>query len=539
MPIAQQLPIDTNASALDMAEAIFGRGVAITSASYTGANHASGIYTDGDDAAPGITPSDSGVILSTGKATDITNSSGTTNTNTSSGKTTNNNTAGDSDLNAISGQTTFDAAVLEAEFVPEGSTLTMQVVFSSEEYLEYVNSGFNDAVGIWVNGVQAVLTVGDGNITINNINDETNSNLYVDNAQSDDTYNTEMDGFTVTLTLKAPVNPGEANTIKIGIADGGDRSYDSNLLIAGESVQTALIAEDDDATIKVGQTKEIDVLSNDASSAGGTLTITAINGQPVGVGSTVTLPTGETILVTADGLTLTSSNDDPDTTSAFSYEVTDGDGNTDVAFVNVTTVPCFVAGTLIETDEGIRPVECVRPGMRIQTMDHGAQIVRWVGHAERRAFGRDAPIRVSRNTFGKHGPIELSPNHRILIADPRAALYFDTSEVLIAAKFLLNVPGVSLHEDGSAVRYVHLLFDKHEIIETHGLASESYHPASASHCAFDPQKAELTRLFPQMDCGGPSAFSPAARPVAKRYEAQLLIGPMASLDLRQPAPISA
>ena len=95
----------------------------------------------------------------------------------------------------------------------------MQISFSSEEYLEYVGTGFNDAVGVWVNGVKATLTVGTGDISINNINPGSNGNLYVDNAN--DGFNTEMDGFTVTLTLKAPVNAGQVNTIKIGIADGG------------------------------------------------------------------------------------------------------------------------------------------------------------------------------------------------------------------------------------------------------------------------------------------------------------------------------
>ena len=234
MATASELPIDTAVSAMDMADAMFGTGITVTDAGYQGAGHASGLYSQGDSTAPGVTPSDSGVILSTGRASDITNASG--DANTSSGTSTANFTSGDAGLSAISGQATFDAAVFEAEFVPEGSTLTMQVVFSSEEYLEYVGSGFNDAVGVWVNGVQAELTVGSGDITINNINDESNSNLYLDNPASGETYNTEMDGLTVTLTLKAPVIPGEANSIRIGIADGGDRIYDSNLLIAGNSV---------------------------------------------------------------------------------------------------------------------------------------------------------------------------------------------------------------------------------------------------------------------------------------------------------------
>ncbi|MGX9356254.1 choice-of-anchor L domain-containing protein [Roseobacteraceae bacterium S113] len=526
MPLAEELPIDTDASALDMANAMFGNGISIQTASYTGAGSASGIYSNGDEAAPDITPSDTGVILSTGNATSITNSSGSENTNTSAGTSTSHGTSGDADLTEIAGQQTFDAAVFEASFVPEGSTLTMQVTFSSEEYLEYVNSGFNDAVGIWVNGEQAELTVGDGDITINNINDESNSNLYVDNAASDDTYNTEMDGFTVTLTLKAPVEPGQVNTIKIGIADGGDSAYDSNLLIAGNSVQTALVAEDDDITLEGGGSQEFDILANDSSADGSTLTITAINGVPVSVGDTITLSTGEVIELTDSGMVLASSELDGSgetITNTFTYEVTDEDGNTDVAFVNLTTVPCFVAGTLVETEYGLMPVEAVAPGMRIKTRDHGAQEVRWVGIAPRRALGADAPVLLEQGTFGANRALALSPNHRVLISDPRSALYFDTNEVLIAAKFLVGLPGVSRVNNGQALRYVHLLFDRHEVIETHGVTSESFHPAAQGLAGFSEQHAELARLFPSLEVGGPKAFGPTARPVVKSHEARLVV----------------
>ena len=71
-------------------------------------------------------------------------------------------------------------------------------------------------MGLWVNGQKAHLTVGDGDISINNINPKSNGNLYVDNAK--DQFNTKMDGFTVTLTLKAPVKAG---SIKAGDDQGG------------------------------------------------------------------------------------------------------------------------------------------------------------------------------------------------------------------------------------------------------------------------------------------------------------------------------
>ena len=48
--------ISTNASALAMAQEIFGTGVTVVGATYTGDNRSSGIYTQGDSQAPGVTP---------------------------------------------------------------------------------------------------------------------------------------------------------------------------------------------------------------------------------------------------------------------------------------------------------------------------------------------------------------------------------------------------------------------------------------------------------------------------------------------------
>jgi hypothetical protein len=520
MPTASELPIDTSADATQMADAMFGSGINIVSANYTGMGHASGIYSGGDTHAPDITPSDTGVILSTGRATDVTNSSG--DVNVTAGKTTVNNTAGDAELSAISGQATYDAAILEAEFIPDGSTLTMQVVFSSEEYLEYVDSGFNDAVGIWVNGQPAQLTVGTGDITINNINDQDNSNLYIDNAQSDDNYNTEMDGFTVTLTLKAPVNPGQVNTIKIGIADGGDRAYDSNLMIAGDSVQTALVAGDDEITVPLGNEVTVDLLANDSSSVGGELQITHINGQPVSLGDTVTLATGEEIEITDAGLVLASAGTELGS-NTFTYTVEDADGNTDVAFVNLETVtPCFLRGTQIRTARGPIPVEALEKGDLVMTKDHGAQPLLWVGRSRRRALGMDAPVRFDPGAFGDHGATAMSANHRLLVRSALAGMHFAEPEVLIRAKDLTHLPGVRLCETGQMIEYYHLLFERHEIVYGDDLPSESFQPGPLALRGFeDGARAELLRLKPEfMHCDEDALQS--ARVSLRSKEAQLL-----------------
>jgi len=524
MATASELKIDVGATATDMAEAMFGDGIKIVSASYTGADAASGIYTGADQTMPGVAPSDSGVILSTGSATDITNDSG--DVNTINGTTTDFGLAGDSDLDQMVGAKTHDAAVFEAQFVPQGDTLTMQVTFSSEEYLEYVNSGFNDAVGIWVNGEKAQLTVGDGNITIDNINDVSNSNLYIDNPSSADVLNTEMDGVTVRLTLKAPVKPGEINTIKIAIADTGDGAYDSNLMIAGDSIQTSLIAGDDVVDLAGQKETTVDVLKNDSSSVGGKLTITHINGVEVFAGDEVDLGSGEVVRLNADG-TLTLLSDGEGEENAFSYTVKDGAGNTDSAFVKMTsTVPCFVAGTLVDTPRGAIPVEVLRPGDPVLTREGEVAILRWVGIAVRRAEGRDAPVRIGAGLFGAMRDVLVSPQHRVLVTGPRAELLFGESEVLVRARDLVDGCRVTWTEDGLPLRYVHLLFDRHEVVTTSGLASESYQPGSRTLSAFDHDaREELFRLFPELASIGAAGWGQSARLTLKSAEARVLLSP--------------
>ena len=357
MATATELPINTKATAMQMAEEIFGNGVTVNSAAYYGDAKSSGIYTDGYATSPGVMPGDTGVILSTGKATDFTNSSGTSNTNISAS--TGTDTSGvnnNADFNALAGASTYDAAYMVVNFTPLGDFITIDFVLSSEEYPEYINSAYNDVIGVWVNGVQAQVTVGNGSASIGNINGGATGNIYHDNTA--DQFNTEMDGFTVTLTFVAPVNPGVPNTLKIGVADVGDAGYDTNLLIAGGSVQSTIVAQDDTVSMQLNGEKTVDVLDND-SSTGGTLTITHINGQPVTAGSTVTLGSGQQVTLNPDG-TFTVLGDNQAETVYFNYSVEDEVGNTDTAMVKVVQVPCFTGGTMIATPFGEMPVELSR-----------------------------------------------------------------------------------------------------------------------------------------------------------------------------------
>jgi len=109
MVAASELSYNTGASATQMAQTIFGDGVTVVNASYSGSSYSSATYSGGDSIAPGVTPGDTGVILSTGAATWFTNSYGQSNQSTSTGYNSG-GANGQSDFNAIAGAQTYDAS---------------------------------------------------------------------------------------------------------------------------------------------------------------------------------------------------------------------------------------------------------------------------------------------------------------------------------------------------------------------------------------------------------------------------------------------
>lgn len=523
MATASEINLNQNASAFQMAQAIFGDGVQVTGANYSGSSYSSAIYSGGDSITPGVTPGDTGVILSTGSVDYFTRPSGDPNkaSNISVNSGGQNNRA---DFNAIAGARTYDASFLDVSFIPDTDVMTIQFVFSSDEYPEYSNSIYNDVVGVWSNGTHIPLSVTSSAAAVTQINQTENINLYNDNTGDD--YNTEMDGFTVTMTLTIPVNAGVVNTLRVGIADTSDSSYDSNLLIAGNSIQTDLVAQQDDITLQEGGTGTLDVLSNDLNNTGGTLVVTHINGIAVVAGDQVTLPSGQTITLNADGTFGIQTDTDNDTVS-FTYKVAaeDGAGNVledDVGFVTVETIPCFVAGTMIRTPSGNVPVETLVPGDLVETFDDGAQPVRWAGSRTVKAEGMLAPIRIRGGVFGGHDTLMVSPQHRVLVRDAMAEMLFGEDEVLVAAKDLINDMTIR-QVSGGDVTYVHLLFDHHQMVWSNGLATESFLPGPQTTAVFEQDTVdEICTLFPELNALTGEGYSPAARRTLKHFEARVL-----------------
>lgn len=133
---------------------------------------------------------------------------------------------------------------------------------------------------------------------------------------------------------------------------------------------------------------------------------------------------------------------------------------------------CFLRGTLIETATGPRPVQTLAPGDLLLTHDHGLQPLLFLSSSTYR-FGagphKMKPIRLRPNVLGQGSPsrdLLVSPQHRI-------ALPQRNPEVLVAARKLTQLPGVSERSGCLVARYYHLLLRSHELLCANGVWAES------------------------------------------------------------------
>lgn len=262
--------LNNGATASGLAQSLVGGGVSISNVTYTGDNRAAGSFTGGASSI-GF---GSGIVLSSGKVqtypADSPCSRGVegpnncyeaTGANPPGPDGAANSTAfgqpGDADLTALSGFPTFDAAVLQFDFVPTESTIQFKYVFGSEEYSDFANTAFNDVLGLFVNGTNCAVVPGTTSPvsvnTINNGNDvggdptPHNAQYFRDNVRPNGpTIDSQFDGLTTVLSCTATVNPGVTNHLKLAIADASDDVLDSGFfveagsLVSGTQISTSL-----------------------------------------------------------------------------------------------------------------------------------------------------------------------------------------------------------------------------------------------------------------------------------------------------------
>ena len=212
----------------------------------------------------------------------------------------------------------------------------------------------------------------------------------------------------------------------------------------------------------------------------------------------------------------------------------DADGNATgtMNFVNIENViPCFTPGTMIATPRGEVPVETLRAGDKIVTRDNGLQEIRWVGSKplswqEMAVAPHLRPVLVKQGSLGNGLPerdMMVSPNHRLLVANDRTALYFDEHEVLVSAKHLVGSTGIHAVESMQTT-YIHFMFDQHEVVLSNGAWTESFQPGDYTLKGMgNAQRNEIFELFPDLKTQEGVDGYTAARKTLKRHEARLLV----------------
>ncbi|SHE42451.1 Hint domain-containing protein [Ruegeria intermedia] len=181
-------------------------------------------------------------------------------------------------------------------------------------------------------------------------------------------------------------------------------------------------------------------------------------------------------------------------------------------------VTCFTQGTRIRTQTGDRPVDSLKPGDLVATVDHGLQPLRWIGRRTVPARGAFAPVLFRRGVIGNDRDLLVSQQHRMLVRDWRVELNTGHAEALAPAKHLVNGHSIALRPGGH-VTYLHLLFDRHELVWSEGCISESFHPGTLGWSSLDEAaRAEVLSLFPELAQRGLQAFGPTGRPALRAYE---------------------
>lgn len=230
---------------------LLGNGVEVSNVFYSGSINAIGTF-NATNTTLGL---EKGILMTTG--TIANNANGPHGPNDQPDAGFDNNETGYGQLTNLVGTNTFNAAILEFDFVPFSDTVKFEYVFASEEYPEFVGSQFNDVFAFFISGPgiaggtknMALLPGTTQPVAINNVNNGNgntgpcvNCTFYNNNGNgnnppfNNDPQYVQYDGFTTPLRAVSKVECGEKYHLIIAIADVGDGIYDSGIFLAANSL---------------------------------------------------------------------------------------------------------------------------------------------------------------------------------------------------------------------------------------------------------------------------------------------------------------
>nr|WP_321509673.1 Hint domain-containing protein [uncultured Celeribacter sp.] len=319
------------------------------------------------------------------------------------------------------------------------------------------------------------------------------------------------------------ISGGEGNDV-ISAGDGRDT-------VSGGAGNDTITGGGDNDTLEGGDDQDTFVITPSGDSSYGSTTVRG------GSGGEIDYDTLDLSQMLANGWVIDYHVQNPDSDgNGFDGQITlYNAASNDYANINYTNIehiiPCFTPGTRIATPRGEVAVEDLKVGDKVITRDNGLQVIRWVGRKSLSAADLQrkpelTPVRISQGALGRGLPerdMVVSPNHRMLMSDPKAALLFDTQEVLVAAKYLQRLAGVD-SVPAAPVTYIHIMFDHHEVVLSDGTWSESFQPGDYTLSSIDADaRSEIFALFPELRDPSKRGDFIAARRILRKHEADLLV----------------
>jgi hypothetical protein len=187
--------------------------------------------------------------------------------------------------------------------------------------------------------------------------------------------------------------------------------------------------------------------------------------------------------------------------------------------VSAQSMVCFTPDTRILTAFGHMPIQDLTPGDLIHTADNGLQPLLWIGsreitRARLHVAPHLAPIKVRKDAFGPDLPMAdmwVSPAHRFLLRSRRFNDQFGENEVLAPASGLINGTTITTDTGKQDTRYVHMLFEEHQVVFAENVPTESFFPNPDTLMALTKEAREqVFSTLPDLRAH-PFSYSPPAR----------------------------
>ncbi len=290
--ISQYINVDETYSAQELVEDILinSQCISISNISVSGGNFSTGDKSWGYFSGNGsIFPFQNGVILATGK---INNAPGPNSYLSDDGA--NIGWNGDNDLNQALGlSNSFNATVLEFDFIPLGNSISFDFIFSSEQYLSNPTTNqcdFTDGFAFLLKEVGtstyenlAVVPNTSIPIKVNTVRGRGTicppaNQAYFD-AFNEIEHPTNYNGQTKVLTARGNVIPGNTYHIKLVIADEGNNRYDSAIFLGGGSFNLGVDLGEDRTFANNNPVCNNENLTLDATTQGASSYIWKLNGN--------------------------------------------------------------------------------------------------------------------------------------------------------------------------------------------------------------------------------------------------------------------